>query len=284
MKKLLLFSIACFCISFVSFSQETIQKYKGKTYIFDAYEQAKECDYMGANPKDPITVLKGSLFTVERVTDNGDLVIKFLTWHLPKASAKNRYDIALDNREKYNFKSDPSKGVNSLTKQNDNVKFFLLEKNIFDKSCSEYTIQQRWNITFGTLTTPFKFRHDPFLFTTNLNLGTSVSFQKKFFTNWSWGIVAGLSLSSVVLDSFSTKGIVMTSTDRPAVTPSLHGMIGYKNINITLGIGWDIINKTSTLENSWIYNGKRWIGVGIGVSLFNSSSTPETTKPQEGQK
>lgn len=265
-------------------AQETIQQYKHKTYIFDAYEPVKECNALGAIIDANPTALKGSLFTVERVTEKGDLVIKFLIWNLPREIKKNKYDIALANRETYNFKIDPSRIKANGVIPRDNEKFFLLEKTTFNKSCSEYTIQQTWDIAFGTLTTPFKFRHDPFLFTTNLNLGTSVSFQKKFFTNWSWGIVAGLSLSSVTLDSFSTKGTVVTSTERPTVTPSLSAMIGYKNINLTLGLGWDLINKVSTLEESWVYHGKRWIGIGIGVSLFNSNASTQTTTPQPGQK
>lgn len=267
MKKQLFSLILLFYICSNSYSQETIHKYKG-TYIFDAYEKVKECDVLGNNiSATSTTILIGSLFTVVRVPDQKHLVIKFLDW-----SKKQQAKV-----EKYNYTID--KSTNTKTE-----KFFLLEKSVFDKSCSQYTPQQRWDITFGTLTTPFKFRHNPFLFTTNLNLGTSVSFQKKFFTNWSWGVVAGLSLSSVALDSFSTKGAVMASTERPAVTPSIHAMIGYKNINLMVGFGWDIINKTSTLEKSWIYSGKRWIGIGVGVSLFNSNTTPEATHPQEGQK
>jgi hypothetical protein len=268
MKKSMLYTLVCLCFHLTLFSQETIQKYKGKTYIFDAFEQVQECDVMGGNVSANFTiVLKGSLFTIIRVPDDTHVVVKFLEWGTKES----------DKRDKYNFT------INAITKAKDE-KFFLLDKTILDNSCSEYTFQQRWDITFGTLTTPFKFRHDPFLFTTNLNLGTSVSFQKKFYTNWSWGVVAGLSLSSVALDSFSTKGFVMTPTERPAVTPSLSGMIGYKNVNLTIGIGWDFINKTSTLEESWGYHGKRWIGIGLGVSLFNSNGgTPSTTTP-EGQK
>lgn len=262
----LLFATLCvFCG--ISYSQETIQKYKGKTYIFDSYEQGYECNALGTNASStPTTLLKGSLFTVVRVPDENHLVIKFLTWN-----KKNP-----EKREKYNFT------LNTATNQSE-TKFFLIEKNTFDHSSSEYNVQQKWDINFGTLTTPFKFRHDPFFFTTNLNLGTSVSYQRKFYKNWSWGIIAGLSLSQVVLDSFSTNAKVKTNTERPAVTPSLNGMLGYKNINVTLGIGWDFINKTSEIEKSWIYHGNRWIGIGIGVSLFNSNNNSQGTTPEKGQ-
>jgi hypothetical protein len=264
MKKVI-FSIISFGFFFVSFSQETIQKYKVKIYIFDGYEEVHECSVSGKPIGDnPTTALKGSLFSVEKVPDDTHLIIRFRNWD-------KRY---ADKRKIFNFNTDNSGNEKE-------PKFFVLEKSVFDKSCSEYI--QRWNINFGALTTPFKFRRDPFLFTTNLNLGTSVSFQKIFSINFTWGIVAGLSLSSVTLDSFSTKGIVLVSTERPAVTPSISGMIGYKNINLTVGFGWDLINKTSALEKSWAYDGKKWIGIGLGVSLFNSTGSQTNTTSAKGQ-
>jgi len=274
MKRLVLCLFVGLSIFNHSDSQETIQKYKGKTYIFDAYENVKNCDALGTTDNSEITVTKGALYTVERVMSNGDLVIKFLKWN----------DKNPEEQKKYNFKMLAATATKATPLPSDNLKFFLLDKKTFTASCSEYNFHQKWDITFGTLTTPFKFRHSPFLFTTNLNLGTSVAFQKKFYTNWSWGIVAGLSLSSITLDSFSTKGFVKTNTERPAVTPSISGMISYKNVNLTLGFGWDFINKTSTIEESWIYHGKRWIGIGIGVSLFNPSSGSQATTPAPGQK
>lgn len=234
---------------------QNIDHYKGKIYIFDAYEVGVECDALGGNTGASTTMLKGAMFSVERVPDATHLVIRFLKWKKDQTKVS-----------KYNLKASGERV------------FFLLTKAIFDASCSEHQLVPAWDINFGSMTTPFKFRSHPFLFTTNLNLGTSVAFQKKFEKSWSWGIIGGLSLSSVSLDSFSTKGIVKNVTERPAVTPSFHGMIGYKNINITIGLGWDFINRTSSIEEIWIYHGKRWIGIGIGVSLFNANSNAQGTE------
>ena len=260
MKKAALLLSTFILVQHFCFSQG-MQPYKGKTFIFDAYEQAQECDALGGNIGATIIVLKGALFTVERVPNATHLVIKF-----------RKYNDATK-RSAFNFKTSAA-GTQE-------VAFFLLPKAVFDASCSEYKYEQRWDINFGALTTPFKFRSSPFLFTTNLNLGTAVSWQRKFFKNWTIGLVGGLSLSSVALDSFSTKGTVSSVTERPAVTPSFHGMIGYKNINLTLGIGWDFINRPTGIEESWIYHGKSWIGIGLGVSLFNANNNASTTKPQD---
>lgn len=278
MRKLISSLIAPLLLATTLSAQDHIEKYKGKTYIFDSYEQVTECSPLGLTAGGTsLIILKGALFTVEKILPNGNLVIHINLYTLPKRDSA-KYAIAVRNRALYNFKTDPKLGPSSLVTENDNVKFFLLSPAVMVSSTSEYTITPIWDITFGTFTTPFKFRMSPFLFTTNLNLGTSLCFQKPFATNFSWGIIGGLSLSSIILDSFSTKGTVMTSSERPAITPSLHGMIGYKMINLVAGFGWDFINKTSTIEQSWIYQGKMWIGIGIGVNLFTANNnTPATT-------
>lgn len=265
MKQLLITLVFCIMLKSTTYAQG-IQQFKGKTYIFDAYEQAIECDILGTPAGTLTLMLKGSLFTVVRVPDATHLVIKFLKWKSDQSKIS-----------KYNYKV-------AAADSNTIEIFFLLDKSVFDASCSEYEFEQKWDINFGALTTPFKFRLSPFQFTPNLNLGTSVSYQRKFSKNWAWSIVGGISLASVSLDSFSTKGIIINATERPAVTPSVHGMLCYKTINLTLGIGWDFINRPSEIEKNWIYHRKTWIGIGIGVSLFNSNNTAQSTKAEKGQK
>ncbi len=166
-----------------------------------------------------------------------------------------------------------------------NKNYFLLKKVDMKNSCSEYTPVANNTLDFGTFTTPFKFRPTKSLFTNNLSLGTSIIYQNKFLTDWSYGGVGGISLTSVSLDSLSTNYKVKTSTDRPALTFSLGGIVSYKTINFTLGLGWDYINKTSIVEQSWIFQGKPWIGFGIGNSLFNAaSSTTNKTMASGAQK
>lgn len=267
MKRIILSFIGLLLLQLLSYAQ-TIKDYKGKVYIFDGYEVGKECDELGNNvAATNTTMLKGSLFTVEKVPTAATLVIKFLSWD--KGSA---------NEATYNLKAAAAAGGKPTQR------FFLITLKSFTESCSEHQYASKWDVNMGTLTTPFKFRRNPSLFTTNLNLGASISAQRKLTTNWSLGLVAGLSLSQIVLDDFSTGGVVATTTERPAVTPSFSLMGGYKNINIVIGIGWDIINKTSDVEKSWTYNGKRWFGIGVGISLFNPNTDPNSTPATGDQK
>lgn len=236
--------------------------YLSKTYIFNYYEKIVKSDNLGEHTGKEETALLGSLFTVVRVLDK-TLVIKFNDWS-SDTSAKNE-----KNRLKY-------------LKYNDDLAFFVLDKTVFKNSCSEYV--KKWDITFGTFTTPFKIRLKPFLFTTDLNLGASISFKRRFSREFCWGGILGLSLSSVKLDSLSTNGFVKTPTDRPAITPSINALIGYRNINLMLGFGIDYISQTSNIEANWVYHKKPWFGVGIGVSLFNKQTDGNSTNVDAGQK
>ena len=56
-------------------------------------------------------------------------------------------------------------------------------------------------------------------------------------------------------------------------------------------MGLDFISKPTDIasmtnpEAGWIYNGKPWIGIGLGFSLFsNGSSKSNTTPPLADQK
>ena len=291
--------------------------YGGKTFIFNQSLRVKSCaNAVGdtISSTGPIA-LKGSRFTVISVQSNGNLVISFWIWDLDNKgenakigkSYAERQDLIIK-RQTFNFIKDANQSYapSSIHQVNDNRRFFVLSKSDFDKFCSTYTSVPSWDITFGVLSTPFKLRFDRFSFTNNLSVGGAVYFQKKFKdnTNFTWGFVVGLSLSSVSLDASSTNvypdgttdatkatsstSPLLTSTTRPAFTPSLHYLITYKNISFLVGGGFDFISKTTNIatptnpEAGWIYNGKPWVGIGFGISLF-SNNTSNATTPAAGQ-
>jgi len=210
-------------------------------------------------------------------------------------------------RETFNFKqyAELPFAPASIHSLNDNRRFFILSKANFTKFCTVYVSVPIWNIDFGVLSTPFKLRFNRFSFSNNLSVGGAVYIQKKFDFDWSWGFVFGLSLSSVTLDAASTNvypdgtteatkassttSPLSTSTTRPAFTPSLHYLISYKNISFLIGGGFDFISKTTNIatptnpEAGWMYNGKPWLGIGFGISLFNNSSSPGATPAIKAQ-
>lgn len=293
----LISSILCITVISINLHAETpdstktknysMTDYKNKTFIFDANQQITECNAIGIvnSPKSTVTAYQGSRFNVVHVDKKtGELTIRFLIWSLPKKIPTDsikfkNYQLALKNRSTFNVKTQPEKVVNLKSTQNAYIRYFLLSQDDMATSCSEYVNGANWVINFGTFTSPFKFRPSKSTWTNNLNLGTAVSIEYKLSKNWSLGSVVGLSLSSITLDSASTFGHVKTNTERPALTPSFSLLASYKNINFTFGSGIDYINRPSLVEQSWIFNGKPWIGFGIGVNLFSNSKPANNTVP-----
>jgi len=296
-------------------------KYLGKPFVFQKPIQLVECDELGRivlKANQPI-IPKGSTFTVENITKNGQLVIAPWIWRLD-ADIQNGERLSQDTlalkekidslktsgdeetlferldrftkRDAFNFKAYAYKSYAplSLKKTNDNRRYFLIGKDTLTDLCAPYKKVKDWDINYGALVTTFKLRFRRFSFSNNLSLGGAIYFQHKMKsdTNFKWGIIGALSLSSVTLDSSTTnlhtKPLLTTSTTRPAFSPSMHYAISYKQIDLTVGIGWDLLSKPSDAahasatnpEAGWIYNNKPWLGIGLGFNLFTSSSAKGT--------
>jgi hypothetical protein len=212
----------------------------------------------------------------------------------------NRVEIA-SKRQSLNYKSYWNKSyAPDMIKDLDNHYYFIMSPDSVDQLSGIEIPSHQWDATFGVLTTPFKIRYRKFAFSNNAGIGTAIFIQKKVSANWSYGWVPGISLTSVTLDAASTTihtssdptSATMplgTSTTRPAFTPSLSFMLAYKTINFTVGIGCDVIAKPTDVATSanpeagWMYNGKPWIGIGFGVSLFGNNSGNSAAVATSGQ-
>ncbi|WP_158800555.1 hypothetical protein [Pedobacter sp. L105] len=261
----------------------------GKIFIFDQNETVTNSNAVGQEKGSAVIAYKGSRFTIEHIDSlNGDLTIKFLPFKLARQKNSpntSKYTSAsLKNRLTYNVKSNPENDSITSKSVGNNIRYFTLSSHKANTSVSAYADSiTKWTVSLGTLTNPFKLRPTKGQFTSNLNLGTAIFAQYKFSENWAGGGILGISLTSITLDSASTTGHVLTTSERPAITPSVSFLIAYKNINFTLGVGIDYINTTTDIEKSWIFNKKPWIGFGIGISLFNGSVASISTVAIAGQ-
>lgn len=255
----------------------------GKDYIFKGYLKLTQCTPSGDPLSDDLKV-KGDVYSEPQT------IFKIGGIKSSDCSVIIYYDLNFTEENKlaiYNYiniKDTTSNG--EISELPANLRFFIISKDQFLQYAEEYTHTSKFGFTFGTFTYPFKYRTQKSYFTSNLSLGSSVSGKYQWNDNNSIGGIFSLSLSSVTLDSASTNGVVKTSTDRPALTPSLGIVYAYKSINFTVGMGWDFINRPSPIEKSWIYHGKNWIGFGIGINLFStvsSSSAPEKNDEQSGK-
>ncbi|WP_295671656.1 hypothetical protein [uncultured Mucilaginibacter sp.] len=271
----------------------SMKPYLGNTYIFDRNFPVYGCDAVGHSINGiAVYIYKHSLFQVvdvyivKKVTY---LVIKFNEWH--KSDYNNRLTFNLNPTKAGNLAdsavsklSDNTKKLLAMQKVTDeNAKYFVISETDFTSVCSQYTSPRSASLTFGTFTTPFKFRPTKSLFTSDLSLGTVAYYNLKVNEDVSYGVAFGVSLTSVTLDSLSTNGKVKSSSDRPALTPSASFVITVKGISFTIGAGIDYINKTTAVERSWVFNNKPWIGFGIGLNLFGATPSNNTTTPNSKQ-
>ena len=251
-----------------------------KNYIFKGYLKLTQVTASGS-PLDNNLKTQGDVYAEPQT------VFKIAGVKSSDCSVIIYYDFNFMQNDKlkiYNYISLDDKDSNgNISELPNNIRFFLISKDEFLTYAEEYTKTSKFEFSFGTFTYPFKFRPQKSYFTSNLSLGSSVAGKYQLNKNNSIGVIIGLSLSSVTLDSASTKGVVKTSTDRPALTPSIGAVYAYKNINFTLGWGWDFINRPSPVERSWIYHGKNWIGFGIGINLFNTASPNTSTEKSNDQ-
>lgn len=151
-----------------------------------------------------------------------------------------------------------------------NQKFFLMKKSDFDINTIPYyaTWTKPSVFSVSTMTVPIKVRPSPYLdFQSNISVGAvfGVSYRISHKYPYYLNPVIGLALTSVPLDSASTKGLVRKSVDRPALSPLFGIVLDFNSTNIGFYSGIDLLSKKN--RDAWVYHGKPWIGFGIGISL-----------------
>jgi len=131
----------------------------------------------------------------------------------------------------------------------------------------------------GPLIVPVKIRLKPFDFTSDVSFGAAIGVVGRFSrvvesNKYTFLLTTGV--SSVTVDSATTKGEYESSQDLPAFYVAAGAVISLRN-NFTLGFfgGIDLLSNNS-VEN-WAYQGKPWIGVGLGITMFNLSGVQKKT-------
>ncbi len=78
-----------------------------------------------------------------------------------------------------------------------------------------------------------------------------------------------LSLSATQLDNTNTLNPTISKTQKvPSFTSGLYGMFGFNTVNIGFVCGTDKPFGDPSLDKTWIYNGKFWYGIAVGLSLI----------------
>jgi hypothetical protein len=225
-----------------------------------------------------------SKFAYIKTIRNDSVLIRFLSWVEKDSVLRKKF-----NQEKVNisalsqqFKAQITKASSLDTTIENTVrvrKYFLMSRSDFDSNAIK--IYPTWHrsivFTLGLVTMPLKLRPGKnFDFQGNLSLGTTAGIKmrmSKYNPNF-LNVLLGASISAVTLDSFSTKGKVTGQplTNQAVFSPSIGMVFEFGKAQAGLFYGWDLLNKSTDSQYSWIHNGKPWISIGFGFSILSINS------------
>lgn len=162
-----------------------------------------------------------------------------------------------------------------------NDKVFKVTEEEFLAKTEFYEPIDRFSI--GILNLPFKFRiQEERSFETTFNINSLLNYRIWQFYNTGFYLQAGAGFGSVKLNNNNSIGI-NDKAEIDAVALSFLGgaMLQYKRVQAGVYVGWDHINNQKNYQ--WQYNGKPWVGFGIGYELFKIDLGGES-KQNKNQK
>lgn len=260
MKKLLL-SIFAILIALNSVAQNA--KLDG-VYKFVQSSKLKECDALGTPSATDQTVNSNWRFHIERIMLNNDLVISFGKWNFDPKDPANLSVLEAGNKQ-----------LNTTYRgsQTNNVaKFFLLTDAEFRLSCKE--VEPKVNFVVGTASTVIKYR--PGSSTVNseigndLNIGVMFGFRINHSQRINHYLLGGFNVGSIKLTPSTTGNAITNESNVSSLAPTVSYVIEIDKFQIGAFGGIDILS--GSVYKSWVYRGRPWIGVGIGIAIFKSKS------------
>lgn len=254
----------------INFSQELE---RDKTYVFTKGTAITPYNKITSEAKgNKIIAQSGWKFKIDETVTDG-YVIRFLKWESSKEE-----------------ESENNKKNTLYFEKNTAPIYFHISKESFEKNTE---IQQAkipmWSFVSGALTVPIKIRpggdeRDPetmtrirqFDFANDINIGLSagvklrIDNKQRAFLN----LVGGVSLTSIAVDEDNTRNFVDQKTNASSITYSVGLVFQYDDFQIGLINGWDYLSRD--LGDNWVYQGRPWYGVGLGLSIFSSKDKSNT--------
>ncbi|UKJ06185.1 hypothetical protein [Solitalea lacus] len=263
MKKIYL-SLLFVCFTFFAFCQ--VDKNVGKYFEFNENVSLEKCDGIGNTIAGSEIINAGVQFKIDG-TATGGYVIHILQ----KGS-----DVAFNTRL-YLSSFSAATLKNSLPDR-----FFLLPLQTFNTKCKPRLTKN--SFTIGTVLLPIKMRfgssskveniyNKDFLLTNDVSLGFSIGYKRKWSQEWGLDILGGFSVTSIQVDSSTTKGYYKSASNASGVTG--HFGILLENNNFQFGLFTGIDYLTGGVGKQWIYKDQPWVGIAIGYSLFKTKSSQD---------
>jgi hypothetical protein len=80
------------------------------------------------------------------------------------------------------------------------------------------------------------------------------------------GFLVGLGTVDVDDKTTQNKVLAANATKNAIIPLGMHLVVGYNSLNIGAAFGWDLI--TGPNKESWVYKGKMWTGVIVGLDII----------------
>ncbi len=227
---------------------------------------------------------------INKTTTKNIAVIKFLDYTSYKRQLLffNKRLIADPRFYKFNYSNTPEiyKLLDDPKKNSRNYgadqRYFTVELTEIDSLASKVLPTKVGGaLAFGIINFPFKYRtkKNSNDFTGAFNFGAALGYKlpHRTYHNFTYSLLSGYSISNVVLDSASTgknQSKLASTNNFTAFSFSLGFLVEYQKVQAGVFIGWDQINRINQNQFEWQYQGKPWLSVGFGYSIF----APQTTK------
>lgn len=257
--KQLAFIFTVTLVPIVMFAQE-------RTYKFKIGQVLQRYD-IGTEQKGEKELIKDSyIFTLETIVEGN-----YIIWVL-------QFD---DNLE-YNGNRGSDLNAKLFREQTtSNPIYFFVPTTVWDQYVEE--VFRSRGVTFGIMNAPMKLRFpnsNPdaskrlLELDANVNLGLSVA---PFWRRGSGQILftpIGISITQIKADPGSTSNYLGQTENRSGFSLFgglvLHSVSDDFQIGVLIGFDW----VTGDVSEHWVYQGKPWLGIGIGVGLFQPNNKP----------
>lgn len=222
-------------------------------------------------------VENGSRFTVIGKKDK-DYKIIFWVW------GNNQKDSSINTKnERLVYKNSTEKTATTINKGVQNRKIFILNELDFIERAIPY-FSKAWDWSAGFVVLPVKIRNTPTVtYSKDLSLGFSGGAKKRIssYNPTYLNFLFNIGISSVSIDSLSTKGRIKQPSDLAALTTALGVVFENHAFQFGLFYGWDRLSANDFTRTNWEYQRKPWISLGIGLQIL---SKEEKTKSKEEGK
>lgn len=278
-------TLACTCVATATLASAQLEN---KSYELISDLVLKECDANGA-ALDAAKVMaagespdkycdEGWRFVVLKAVDADTYVLAFFDWYSESELQSNTRDrksifrsedLDADRKNKaalYNYDMARLKGLRD--------RFFLISKDQLMNAA--IPLPQQYAPIFGAMVLPFKYRPQSGVVSKDLSLGAVGGIQFRSRSNTSLAFMFGATVSSITVDSATTRGNVVDNSERSALSLPLGILFQWDQLQIGFLTGWDFMFDGN--PDAWCYQGKPWFTIGVGIAVFTAEGNASEAK------